>query len=131
MIDEVRAATDIAVIKISPARDDAIIGLLEEGRKLKEFAVARTIARDEDLKPATSNKEEGGKVKMFRYEIGATILVSKYSIEDHEPTEVKILAKAPNTIKVEILSDGWFKRGDIRILSGDTWYAIGRIKEAK
>jgi len=66
---------------------------------------------------------------MFRYEIGATVLVLKYFIENQEPTEVKILAKAPNTIKVEILSDGWFKRGSIRILSGDVWYAIGRIKE--
>ena len=58
-----QTTTDIAVIKISPARDDAIIGLLEEGRKLKEFAVARTIARDEDLKPATDDLSLIAKLK--------------------------------------------------------------------
>ena len=68
---------------------------------------------------------------MFRYEIGATILVKRYSNTDYEPTEVKILAKAPNTIKAEILSDGWFKRGEIRILTSCDWFSVGRIKEVK
>jgi len=65
---------------------------------------------------------------MFRYEVGAKILVMRREHPEYEPTQVRILAKAPNAIKVEILSDGWFKRNDIRILTNDKWYSIGRIK---
>lgn len=66
---------------------------------------------------------------MFRYEIGAIILVKRYKGLDCEPVEVKILAKGSNTIKVEVLSGGWFELGSIRILTGDKWYSVGRIKE--
>ena len=65
---------------------------------------------------------------MFRYEIGARILVMKYESVEHEPTQVEILSKASNVIKVRVLSDGWFKRYDIRILTSDKWYSIGRMK---
>lgn len=67
---------------------------------------------------------------MWRFETGATILVKRHDNVEHESTEVKILAKAPNIIKVEILSDGWFRRGEIRILSADDWFSMGRIKES-
>lgn len=66
---------------------------------------------------------------MFRYEVGATILVMQYDKPDYEPTEVVILAKAPNAIKVEILSGGWYPLGSIRVLTNDKWYSVGRIKE--
>lgn len=65
---------------------------------------------------------------MFRYEVGANILVKRHRRPDDEPIEVKILAKGENLIKAEILSDGWFAIGAIRILTGDEWYSIGRIK---
>jgi len=64
---------------------------------------------------------------MFRYEIGAEILVGRHDNLEHEPTLVKILDKAPNTIKVEILSDGWFRRGEIRILTDDKWFTLKRM----
>ena len=66
---------------------------------------------------------------MFRYEVGATILVKRYEAPDYEPIEVEILSKAPNTIKVLILSDGWFARNAISILTSDKWYSVGRMKE--
>ena len=62
---------------------------------------------------------------MFRYEIGATILVKKYG--HTTPVHVKILAKAPNTIKVEVLDDSWFRKGQIQILTADDWFTIGRM----
>jgi len=65
---------------------------------------------------------------MFRFEIGANILIKSYKRPDYDPLEVKILGKAPNKIKAEILSDGWFARGSIHILTGAEWYPIGRIK---
>ena len=65
---------------------------------------------------------------MFRYEVGAKILVMRYENSEHEPTQVEILAKAPNAIKVCVLSDGWFKRHDIRILTNDKWYSISRMR---
>ena len=66
---------------------------------------------------------------MFRFEIGATILVKRFNDTEYEPQEVKILAKAPNTIKVLTLTDGWFGVDKIRILTSDKWYSVGRIKE--
>lgn len=63
---------------------------------------------------------------MFRFEIGATILVKRHGRPDDEPIEVKILAKGSNLIKAEILSDGWFARGSIHILTGAKWYPAGR-----
>jgi len=65
---------------------------------------------------------------MFRYEVGAKILVMKYESPEHEPTQVEVLAKAPNAIKVLVLSDGWFNRYDIRILASDKWYSISRME---
>jgi len=64
---------------------------------------------------------------MFRYEVGATILVKQYDNTDYEPIQVKILAKSPRTIKVEILSGNWFRVGDIHILTADRWFSIGRM----
>ena len=66
---------------------------------------------------------------MFRYEVGAIILVKNRERLEYEPIEVEILAKAPNTIKVEILSGGWFRVGSIQILTNDKWFSIGRMKE--
>ena len=66
---------------------------------------------------------------MFRFEVGATILVKQYDNPSYAPIEVKILAKAPNAIKAEILTGGWFPQGVIRILTSDKWYPIGRILE--
>ena len=66
---------------------------------------------------------------MFRFEVGATILVGRFSNTDYEPTEVEILAKAPGAIKVRVLSSGWFGVGDIRILTADTWFSLGRMRE--
>ena len=68
---------------------------------------------------------------MFRFKIGETILVKRFQNPNYEPTEVRILAKAPNAIKVEVLSDGWFGRGEIRILTGREWYSVGRIIDEK
>ena len=65
---------------------------------------------------------------MFRYEVGARILVMRHENPEHEPTQVEILAKAPNAIKALVLSDGWFKRHDIRIMTDDKWYSICRMK---
>jgi len=65
---------------------------------------------------------------MFRYEVGAKILVLNRENPECEPTQVEILAKAPNAIKVLVLSDGWFKRHDIRILTDDRWFSISRMK---
>lgn len=65
---------------------------------------------------------------MFRYEVSAKILVMRYENPEHEPTQVEILAKAPNAIKVLVLSDGWFKRHNIRILTSDKWYSVSRMK---
>lgn len=68
---------------------------------------------------------------MFRFEIGATILVKQYLRTDCEPMEVKILSKAPNTIKVLVLSDGWFRLNSIHILTSNKWFSVGRMKESK
>jgi len=65
---------------------------------------------------------------MFRYEVGAKILVRRRENPEHEPTQVEILAKAPNAIKVLVLSDGWFKRHEIRILTDEKWYSTNRMK---
>jgi len=64
---------------------------------------------------------------MFRYEIGAHILIRKADEPERESIEVKILAKAPNMIKAEIISDGWFRVGEIRWLHSDNWFPVGRL----
>lgn len=66
---------------------------------------------------------------MFRFEKGANIVVRKRGSTNC--MEVKILAKAPNMIKVKVLSDGWFKRGNIEILTDGEWYVVSRMEEAK
>ena len=68
---------------------------------------------------------------MFRYEVGATILVRRHRNVEHEPAHVKILAKSPNTIKVKVLSDGWFRIGEIRILTSGEWFSVGRMEVLK
>lgn len=66
---------------------------------------------------------------MFRYEIGAHILVKRFEGDaTQEAIEVKILAKAPNQIKAEVLSDGWFSLGSIHWLSGGDWFSIARVR---
>ena len=65
---------------------------------------------------------------MFRYEVGATILVERYENPDYEPMKVEILSKAPHMIEVKVLSGSWFSIGDIRILTDDVWFSIGRMK---
>lgn len=63
MENENLAVTDTAIIKISPGRDSAVLALMGEGQKLKEFAVCRVIAKDEDLKPAIDDLSLIAKLK--------------------------------------------------------------------
>jgi len=65
---------------------------------------------------------------MFRYEIGAHILVKRQGYLEHDPIEVKIIARAPNMIKARIISDGWFKVGEIRWLTDSNWFSVGRVR---
>lgn len=66
---------------------------------------------------------------MFRFEVGAKILVRRYDWYDEDETiEVEILAKAPTQIKAKVLSDGWFRVGEIHWLSDKGWFPIGRSK---
>lgn len=65
---------------------------------------------------------------MFRFKVGTKILVRKNGwTPDQDSIEVKILAKVPRSIKVEVLSDGWFHRGEIRWLNDNTWFALARV----
>jgi len=66
---------------------------------------------------------------MFRYEIGAHILVRRIGMDT--TTDVEILDKAPNRIKVRVLSDDWFGLGKIVWLSDDGWISVGRVKDGK
>ena len=66
---------------------------------------------------------------MFRYEIGAKILVKRREDTDYEPIQVEILAKARNTIKVKVLSGGWFPIGAITILTSYKWFSVGRLND--
>jgi len=65
---------------------------------------------------------------MFRFEVGANILVRQAGWDYERAIEVKILDKVPNRIKAEIVTDGWFKVGEVHWLSSDNWITIGRIK---
>jgi len=65
---------------------------------------------------------------MFRYEVGAHILIRKADEPERGPIEVKILAKAPNMIKAEIISDGWFRVGETRWLHSDNWFSVSRAR---
>jgi len=62
---------------------------------------------------------------MFRFEIGAKIIVKKSDGGYYH--DVEILAKYPNMIKAKILSDGWFKCGSIHWLNSDDWIPLGRV----
>lgn len=66
---------------------------------------------------------------MFRFEVGARILVKRFPDTDSEPIEVEILAKAPHMIKALILSDVWFARDSIHWLSAYDWFSLGRVEE--
>jgi len=68
---------------------------------------------------------------MFRYEIGAHILLKCRDNPELEPIEVKILAKVPTRIKAEILSDGWFQRKSIHWLSDSNWFSVQRVGKEK
>jgi len=64
---------------------------------------------------------------MFRYEVGAKILVKRRDWDEVGKTiEVKVLNKAPNRIKVKVLSDGWFRVGEVHWLSNWEWFSVGR-----
>ncbi len=65
---------------------------------------------------------------MFRFEVGAHILIKRADNPEHEPIEVEILGKAPNMIKALIETDGWFTRRSIHWLTSTEWFAIGRVK---
>jgi len=65
---------------------------------------------------------------MFRFEVGAKILIKRYDWADDKTIEVEILDKAPTRIKAKILSAGWFKVGEIHWLSDREWFPVGRSK---
>ena len=66
---------------------------------------------------------------MFRYEIGAKILVRQWDWNEIGKTiEVEILEKAPTRIKARVLSDGWFKVGEVCWLSDKEWVSMGRSR---
>ncbi len=65
---------------------------------------------------------------MFRFEVGTHILVRKADWELGKTIEVKILDKVPCKIKAEILTDGWFRVGEVHWLSDDEWIAMCRVK---
>ncbi len=52
-----------AVIRIGPERDPAVLKLAEEARSLRDYAIARVIATDVDLTPATQDLSIIAKVK--------------------------------------------------------------------
>ena len=64
---------------------------------------------------------------MFRFEVGAHILVKRRDSPRYEAIEVEILAKSPGRIKAKICSDGWFSLDSIHWLDDSTWYAVGRV----
>lgn len=65
---------------------------------------------------------------MFRYEIGARVLVRRYDWDEiGKAIEVKILDKVPTFIKAEVLSDGWFRIGEVHWLSDKEWFSISRV----
>ncbi len=61
MPEDLTATT--AVINISPESDLAVLQLVCEGNKLREYAIARTIATDADLKSAVDDLSLIAKVK--------------------------------------------------------------------
>jgi len=65
---------------------------------------------------------------MFRFEVGANILLKKIG-EGGVVIEVEILAKAPWRIKALMEDDGWFRRHSIHWLSDDEWITLGRVKK--
>lgn len=69
---------------------------------------------------------------MFRYEVGATILIRRYDRSPgDEPVAVEILSKGPKVIRAMIMSDGdkYLSRGEIRILSSEEWCPICRLED--
>ena len=66
---------------------------------------------------------------MFRYEVGAKILVVRFDWDEvSKAIEVEILGKAPTRIKAKILSDGWFEVGEIHWLSDREWFSVSRSR---
>ena len=63
---------------------------------------------------------------MFRYEVGAKILVKRFDWYDDKSIEVEILGKAPMRIKAKVLSGSWFRIGDIHWLSSREWFSVSR-----
>lgn len=47
--------TTTAIIKVGPEHDPAVLALANEARKLRDYAAARAITCDADLKPATED----------------------------------------------------------------------------
>ena len=64
---------------------------------------------------------------MFRYEVGATILVKRRDDVSKDPVSVQIIAKGTNTISVKVLDNNWFRMGSIQTLTSDNWFSVGRI----
>ncbi len=55
--------TEVATIKVKPEDDPKVVALATEARQLRDFAVARTIGTDADLKPATEDLSIIARVK--------------------------------------------------------------------
>lgn len=54
-IDIATEKMDVAIININPQSDLAVVNLKAEIGKLKEYAIARTITKDEDVSPITDD----------------------------------------------------------------------------
>ncbi len=52
-----------ALIKVGPEHDPAVLALAEDARRLRDYAIARAIISDADLKPATEDLSIIAKVK--------------------------------------------------------------------
>jgi len=65
---------------------------------------------------------------MFRFEVGARVLLKKYDWDyKDQAIEGEILDKAPNYIKVRILSGCWFSINSIHWIFDGAWYVVRRV----
>ncbi|MDP2158644.1 MAG: hypothetical protein Q8K68_13165 [Nitrospirota bacterium] len=63
ILDKVQEVMTTAIIKIGPEHDPAVLALAGEATKLRDYALARIITTDIDLKPATDDLSVIAKLK--------------------------------------------------------------------